>query len=180
MAEDVEAAGQQHHRKYAGSNAHAFVDDGNCSAGKLSGPDLAASILRNRDTSTESIPLFLMVHDWRGVYTPRYTYSFAVPTKNPSWWNQPNFVPETVNRLFDRENDPLEMKNLFHDPAHRKLKDRLHEQTLAWMKRFQDTGLSYADIVSRVEMEDDLEVDKRRMLTREGRGLLKGRPLDYL
>jgi arylsulfatase A-like enzyme len=144
------------------------------------GRNLMAAIEQPRDNAVESLPLFLLVHDWRGVYTPRYTYSFPVPTQNSSWWNQPDHLPSTLSRLFDRESDPLEKDNLFHNPAHRALRDRLHEQTLAWMKKFDDTGLSYADIVSKVEFEEDLELDRQRMLLRQGRGRLKGRPIDYL
>lgn len=145
------------------------------------GQNLAQPILQGRDRKFESMPLFLMVHDWRGLYTDRYSYSFAVSTQNPSWWNQnPGRDPDSHNRLFDRDADPLEKNNLYHQPKHRKLRDRLHEQALAWMKRFRDTGLSYADIVSRVEHEKDLELDRKRILTRNGEGKLKGRPVDFL
>lgn len=145
------------------------------------GRNLAPLIVAGKDAKTESLPLFLMVHDWRGVYTPRYTYSYAVPAKTPNWWNQlPGRDPESHNRLYDRHADPLEKKNLYHDSSHRKLRDSLHEQTLAWMKKFGDTGLSYPEIVSRAEHEDDLALDRRRMLTRNGNGKLKGRPIDFL
>jgi arylsulfatase A-like enzyme len=145
------------------------------------GRNLGSEIQQGQDARTESLPLFLMVHDWRGVYTDRYTYSFSVPTSNPSWWNQVNgHDSETHNRLFDREADPLEKRNLFNDPAHRKLRDRLHQQTLAWMSKFHDRGLSYADIVTRLEYEDDLTADRERRLLRSGTGRLRGRPIDFL
>lgn len=145
------------------------------------GRNLASAVLSGKDASFESIPLFLMVHDWRGVYTPRYTYSFAVPAPTTNWWNLlPGRDSDSHNRLFDRDNDPLEKKNLFHDPAHRKLRDHLHQMTLAWMKKFGDKGLSYPEIVARVEEQDDLALDRQRMLTRKGKGKLKGRPIDLL
>lgn len=145
------------------------------------GRNLGQAIVQGRDMLIDSVPLWLTVHDWRGIYTSRYTYSFSVPTENPSWWNQvAGHNSASHDRLFDREADPLEMKNLFHDPAHRKLRDRLHEQTLAWMSKFRDKGLSYADIVSRVEYEDDLAIDRERRLTARGKGRLKGRPIDFL
>lgn len=144
------------------------------------GRNLAFAIEKGDDSAVESLPLFLMVHDWRGVYTRRHTYSFAVPTKNSSWWNQPSHDPASMNKLFDRDADPLEKRNLFHDAAHRKLREQLHEQALAWMKRFNDAGLSYPDIVGQVEFPGDLEVDRQRLLPRQGAGRLKGRPIDFL
>jgi arylsulfatase A-like enzyme len=145
------------------------------------GRDLGSAIIQEQDVRTESLPLFLMVHDWRGVYTDRYTYSFSVPTKNPSWWNQvAGHDSETHNRLFDREADPLEMRNLFYDSAHSKLKDKLHQQALDWMARFRDEGLSYPDIVSRLESADDLAADREKRLSRNGTGRLRGRPIDFL
>ncbi|MCL5743977.1 MAG: hypothetical protein M1541_08625, partial [Acidobacteria bacterium] len=119
-------------------------------------------------------------HDWRGIYTRRYTYSFSVESKNPSWWKPANADPDSFNRLFDRRADPLEMHNLNRDPKHKALREGLHERALGWMKKFDDTGLSYADVVSKVELEEDLVYDKQRQLTRKGGGRLKGRPIDYL
>jgi arylsulfatase A-like enzyme len=145
------------------------------------GRNLAPAIRSGKDVIAESLPLFLMVHDWRGLYTPRYTYGYAVPSPAPNWWNRnPGRDPESHNRLYDRDTDPLEKNNLFHNPAYRKLRDDLHRQTLDWMKKFGDTGLAYPEIVSRCEHEEDLDLDRRRMLTRSGAGKLKGRPIDFL
>ena len=144
------------------------------------GRNLAPAIQQQKDTAVESIPLFLLHHDWRGIYTRRYTYSFTVPSDTPNWWHTIDAPAESFNRLFDRQSDPLEMRNLFHEPAYQGLKKKLHAQTLAWMKKFEDDGLSYAAIVSKVEDEADLIYDKQRLLTQKGNGLLKGRPIDFL
>jgi hypothetical protein len=84
-----------------------------------------------------------------------------------NWWHTTDQNPESFNRLFDRKNDPLEMRNLFYDPAYAGLKKKLHEQTLAWMKKFGDNGLSYAAVASKVEEEEDLQYDKQRLLTQK-------------
>jgi arylsulfatase A-like enzyme len=143
------------------------------------GRDLATVIRQKKDDAVESLPLFLFVHDWRGIYTRRYSYSYLVNTNTPNWWNAGR-DPDSHNRLFDRQADPLEMKNLFHDPAHKELRRSLHEKTLTWMKKFGDTGLSYPDIVSKVEVDEDLAIDRTRELTHKGAGRLKGRPIDHL
>lgn len=143
------------------------------------GRNLTEFIRQGKDDAIESLPLFLFVHDWRGVYTRRYSYSFSVEMRNPNWWTADR-EPDSFNRLFDRQADPLELKNLYHDPKHKAVRQSLHERALAWMKQFADAGLSYADIVSKVELEEDLVYDRQRQLTRKGGGRLKGRPVDYL
>ncbi len=144
------------------------------------GRNLSPAIQERRYAAVESIPLFLFIHDWRGIYTRRYTYSFAVPSDVPNWWLSQDAPPDSYNRLYDRQSDPLELRNLFHEPAYQELKERLHAQTLAWMKKFGDEGLSYSAVVSKVEDEEDLSYDKQRMLTRKGNGRLKGRPIDFV
>jgi arylsulfatase A-like enzyme len=145
------------------------------------GVNLAEAIEQGNDDAVKSLPLFLLAHDWRGVYTPRYTYSFSIPTESPTWWNSPDAPPDNFNRLFDRQADPLEMRNLFHDPASQALRQDLQQQALAWMKKFGDEGWSYPDIVIRAMVPEDLEFDRRRELTRPGgQARLKGRPIDFL
>lgn len=145
------------------------------------GVNLAEAVEQGNDDAVQSVPLFLLAHDWRGVYTKRYTYSFSIFTDSPSWYNDSKAPPDNFNRLFDRQTDPLEMRNLFHDPASQSLRQELHRQTLAWMKKFGDDGWSYPDIVSRAMVPEDLAFDRLRELTRPGgEARLKGPPINYL
>ncbi len=43
-----------------------------------------------------------------------------------------------TDELYDLENDPLEMRNLIHDPAHTKIRDELHRQLMDWMGTTRD------------------------------------------
>ena len=43
--------------------------------------------------------------------------------------------------LFDLQTDPLEMKNVYDDPAYAKVKDDLHKRLEAARVKFQDTEL---------------------------------------
>lgn len=131
----------------------------------------------------ESLPLFLFALDWRGVYTRRHTYSFD--TSNGEWVRYRHFMFSrpagvTWNCLYDRETDRWEQTNLFQAAEHRRLRDQLHEQTLAWMKRFSDRGLPYARIQEAVLSPEDLELVRDKSSIRRTSGLLKGRPLDLL
>ena len=87
---------------------------------------------------------------------------------------------DSFNRLFDRQSDPLEKRNLFGNPAYQGLQKQLHSQTLRWMKNFEDDGLPYAAIASKVLDAEDLSLDQQHLLTRKGNGRVKGRPIDLL
>ncbi len=143
------------------------------------GRDASAAILENRDDDIDAQPLFFLPLNWRGIYTRRYTYSveFSAPDRVNRADNG-----DTFNVLYDRQADPRETRNLFHDPASAALRQRLHQQTLDLMKRFGDAGLSNHEILRRVVREDDLP----DVLTAPGKrpagweGRLRGRPVDIL
>lgn len=46
------------------------------------------------------------------------------------------------NELFDTKNDPNEEHNVFADPSHREIRDRLQEQLTEWMRSIQDPVVS--------------------------------------
>jgi arylsulfatase A-like enzyme len=153
------------------------------------GFNLAEAMIRGDDNAVESQPLFLFPHDWRGVYTRRYTYSFYVPTNSPSWWSggperwktNPHMSPPQLNCLFDRQADPLEMHNLYDDPGSQALREKLHRQTLVWMEKFGDKGWSYPEIATRAVVPEDLVNDRRCALALPGgEGRLRGRPIDFM
>jgi len=62
---------------------------------------------------------------WRGVRTERYTYA--------RWWNT-----EVETRLFDREKDPLEMKNVYDDPEYAGIRGKLEARLQKWMRDTND------------------------------------------
>ena len=130
------------------------------------GKDLTAAIRDADDDAVESTPLFLSRFDngdWRGIYTRRYTYSFGPDGKR-------------FNRLYDRRTDPHEQTNLYDDPDHRALRDRLHEQTLAWMKTFDDPFVPYQTMLRKVARRPRADGKMYRAKT----GALKGRPVDLI
>ncbi|MCL5270083.1 MAG: sulfatase [bacterium] len=95
------------------------------------GKNLTQPILDKRDDAVDSIPLFTL-WGYRGVYTRQYTYTTGV--------TDAEYMAKHYNRLYDRKNDPHELKNLYGDPVHKELQDRLHVLTLEWMKKLGDEG----------------------------------------
>jgi len=146
------------------------------------GRNLTEAMVKRRDNAVDSVPLFLVPLDWRGVYTRRYTYCFDTCRGNPNLYREMFFTqPPGIhwNCLFDRESDPWEMRNLFDDPGARKLRARLHERTLAWMKRFQDGGLPQETVLRTLFTPEDVEHRRARRFSAFS-GILKGRPVDLL
>jgi len=97
------------------------------------GRDLTRAIADGDDDAVESQQLFISGPegvDWRGLYTRRHTYSFGPDGKR-------------FDRLYDRKADPWEQHNLFADAGHAALREKLHAQTLEWMRRFDDRLVPY-------------------------------------
>jgi Arylsulfatase A and related enzymes len=151
--------------------------------GTCQGKDLSQAVLQKRDDAVDSIPLFLFPLDWRGVYTRRYTYAFDTNQGGPCRYRKLYFAtPEGLkwNCLWDRETDRWELQNRFDAADFRKLRKQLHEQSLAWMKHFDDAGLQHADVQRAILAPEDLKLvyDESRVKMTSGR--VKGRPLDLL
>jgi arylsulfatase A-like enzyme len=147
------------------------------------GKDLASAIVQQRDNEVESVPLFLFALDWRGVYTPRYTYAFDTSAGRWCRYRKHMFSrPAGLawKCLYDRDTDRWELRNLYDSPDHKRLRARLHEQTLAWMKRFSDQGLPYDQIQQALFSPDDLEIVRDASRMRMTSGMLRGRPIDML
>ncbi|MCZ2077266.1 MAG: sulfatase-like hydrolase/transferase [Bryobacterales bacterium] len=146
------------------------------------GRNLMEAMAGRRDNEVKSVPLFLLPLDWRGVYTRRYTYAFDTSQGGLSYYRQWFFQePPGIswNCLFDHQEDSWEMNNLFQSPEHRTTRDRLHEQTLEWMRRFDDRGWPYDTIARAVFRPEDLDHVRNRRLSKAS-GLLTGRPIDRL
>ena len=45
----------------------------------------------------------------------------------------------TNGRLYDRESDPLEMKNVYNDPEYKSVKKHLHKRLAKLMVKFGDS-----------------------------------------
>ena len=117
------------------------------------GRDASQAIVQGRDDGVEEQPLLFSPLNWRGVYTRRYTYSVAL--------HQPSEKgiaggKDTFNVLYDRRNDPWEIRNLFADPGSQALKEQLHAKTLELMARFGDEGHCNTVLVKHVVMGEDL------------------------
>jgi len=143
------------------------------------GRDLASAIVEGRDDAVAFQPLFFLPADWRGIYTRRYTYSFSIRTGDSP---QDIRGKELYNSLYDRQEGPRETRNVYDAPEYASMREQLHRQTLDWMKRFGDTGLTYQTLLRKVIREEDYPAvtapPKERPSGWEGR--LKGRPLDLL
>jgi len=143
------------------------------------GKNLSAALQSGQDDGTDALPLFYLPLNWRGIYSHRYTYSFAL--HDPDEAHVPG-GKKTFNVLYDRQVDPSETRNLFDDPASAPIKEQLHRQTLQMMAKFNDGGLRSKEIIRQVIMEQDLPALLQPLATRpEGwNARLKGRPVDLL
>lgn len=65
-----------------------------------------------------------MAYDWRGVYTPKYTYVVRKLNGVTEDW-----------LLFDNQKDPFQLKNLIHDPSRRKTITALNRELAAYLER---------------------------------------------
>lgn len=147
--------------------------------GTCQGRNLIGAITAGRDEEVDSVPLFHFSGNWRGVYTRRYTYAFDVSEKEIG----PDGLYAGRKRyacLYDHDTDPRETTNLFDDPKHKAIRDKLHAMTLEWMKKFGDTGLTLRELSTRVMVPEDLGDDPARGDGAFGQGRLKGSPLDVL
>lgn len=132
------------------------------------GTNHAASLMKGKDADTEYVPLFFWGEksDWRGVYTHRYTYSF-----------EPEGASRGVNVLYDRQEDPHELKNLFVSPDHREVRGKMHALTKKWMKAFRDKHVPF-DVLKQNIYEDPVAARARWSPHMAKSGALKGRPVD--
>lgn len=146
------------------------------------GRDLSQAILHARDNEVDSIPLFLLALDWRGVYTRRYTYSLDTNAGHWCLYRDLYFrEPAGLqwNCLYDHHRDPWERTNLYTSPAHKHEREELHQQTLAWMKKFGDEGWPYENIIRATYTEVDQKIVRTKNW-HERSGVVRGRPLDLL
>ena len=136
------------------------------------GDDLSKAILEGRDNAVESVPLLAIGADYRGLYTKRHTYSFTKP-RSGSTGHRYNY-----NTLYDRQNDPRQLRNLYEASEHRALRNGLHRLAQDWLDRFEDP---FVDIHTLRRLCLEPKEAESRVLCRPGlSGILRGRPIDLL
>jgi len=104
------------------------------------GHDLSRALLRGSGAGTpEIMPMFHLANGllaWRGLYTPRYTYSFGEEPLLPLWGSNRGW---NTNCLYDRVDDPHQTENRYDDPELRSLRKEFFERTAAIsLERFGD------------------------------------------
>ena len=134
------------------------------------GSNYADALLKGQDLPDKSVPLFFWGEnsDWRGVYAQRYTYAF-----------EPKGATKGINVLYDRQKDPHELKNLFHCPDHRKVRQELHALTKKWMATFHDEHVPF-DILKKSIYVDPAAARARWSPHMVKSAALKGRPVDLI
>jgi arylsulfatase A-like enzyme len=150
--------------------------------GACHGRNLTDAIVQRRDNAVDSVPLFLLPLDWRGVYTRRHTFAFDTNRGGPNLYREMFFqTPAGVqwNCLYDRQADRWETRNLFDTPSARKLRARLEERTRAWMKQFGDRGLPNEVALEKLLPREDFEHRRARRFN-QAEGKLQGKPVDLL
>lgn len=104
------------------------------------GRNLAEPIHKRDDRATDSVPLF-MIHpgpeEYRGVVTREWTFAAQREDKP--------FHP-LMNVLYNRRDDPDQMRNLFSDDP--KARKRMMELTRTWMERFGDPFVSHDELMA--------------------------------
>ena len=84
-----------------------------------------------------------------------------------------------INVLYDRQEDPHELKNLFNSPDHRQVREDLHALTKKWMATFRDEHVPF-DILKKHIYVDPAAARARWSPDGAASAALKGRPVDLL
>ena len=140
------------------------------------GKDLSTQIVRHRKGRQKQIPIYNHQHDWRGVYTKRFTYAFCTdPAKDPE--KLPN-ADTAFSRfvLYDRKKDPAEKTNLFNDPGYARIQRKLDARTRSWMSNAGEVDMPYEKISRLIRSP----AHGQQRPWPAGEGLLKGIPSQIL
>jgi arylsulfatase A-like enzyme len=140
------------------------------------GRDLSKAIRDHDDNAVDSVPLFFHRPSWNGVYTREHTYGRG---ELQHWRRDENGravlrkVP--VRALYTRDGDPHQLRNLYGDPAHAALQERMEKLTRQWMEHFGDPGgVDVDSLTERYRMPDGRWPQDTRA---EG---FPGRPIDLV
>jgi arylsulfatase A-like enzyme len=120
------------------------------------GRNLSQAIRQQDDDAVESVPLFFHQPSWNGVYTRGHTYGHG---ELRHWRRDADGravlrkVP--VRALYTRDVDPHQLRNLYGDPAHAALQERMERLTREWMDSFGDPGgVDVDSLAERYRMPD--------------------------
>lgn len=100
---------------------------------KFDGENLAIKLLNNIVRKDDYIPTWnyrigrARNSNWRGVETERYTFSTSKESDSP-----------LINTLFDRQEDPNQLNNLYNNPNYKTIQTQLENYTQEWMKKYGD------------------------------------------
>jgi len=140
------------------------------------GRDLSKAIRDHDDNAVDSVPLFFHRPSWNGVYTREHTYGRG---ELQHWRRDENGravlrkVP--VRALYTRDGDPHQLRNLYGDPAHAALQERMEKLTRQWIEHFWDPGgIDVDSLAERYRMPDGRWPEDTRA---EG---FPGRPIDLV
>ncbi|WP_299665974.1 sulfatase [uncultured Polaribacter sp.] len=97
------------------------------------GKDLSEKIIANKLKENDYVPIWnyrigrARNSNWRGVETERYTFSTSKESNNA-----------LINTLFDRENDPHQLNNLYNNSSYAAIQKKLEGYTKEWMQKYHD------------------------------------------
>ena len=147
------------------------------------GHDLSGALLSGSGAGTpDAVPMFHLANGllaWRGLYTPRYSYSFGVEPLRPLWGSNQSW---NSNCLYDRVNDPHQTENRYDDPELRSLKKALFERTAELsMNRFNDRFVP-GHLLERATLGLPLLLDRNEFMRarHSTQGVPVARPLDCI
>jgi arylsulfatase A-like enzyme len=116
--------------------------------GSCQGSDLSRLITRGRQIRNRKVPIYNHQHNWRGVYSRRYTYAFCTDPEN-----DPEKLPHSDTSysrflLYDRKWDQWEDRNLYHHRRYSRIRKKLASATIRWMKETGDPDMPYSKIAA--------------------------------
>ena len=127
------------------------------------GLDLSSAILSNDDDAVDSVPIFLFKPSWRGVYTRKYTFAMENIERTPDIHTRfGSDLPDrrkyiqNFNVFYDRDEDPLQLRNLANSTKHISKALELTKLTHDWNNLFDDPFISYRRLMEIVGDRDDI------------------------
>ncbi|QCX01372.1 sulfatase [Aggregatimonas sangjinii] len=108
---------------------------------KYDGKNLSKQLQDISADSPTYVPLWNMnrgerqKNNWRGVVTKEFTFAIGQDSL------------EILNVLYDRQNDPNQLNNLFRNPKYSAKREKLEKMTWEWMGRLQDKFYGPSDFL---------------------------------
>lgn len=116
------------------------------------GKNLAQAIKTGDDDAVDFVPIWMHIgNGYRGVITKEYTYAKSKAGSSI-----------LHNVLFDRKNDPYQLRNKFTEKGQEAIKDQLWDKTRQWMSSIGDEFYQRDEIDSLVALTDSLDYLRKR------------------